>query len=343
MSQSYFGSCAQKLTRVIPRSGGAPAPTIQLVSAQVLSPGDVHRAREAIAGRLHRTPVFTSASLGPRVYLKAELFQRTGSFKPRGVLNKLASLTEDERRAGVIGISAGNHAQALAYCSALEGIDSLVVMWEGASAQKIEATKRYGATVDLEADGPGGAFDRLATLLEETGRTLVHPFDDPLVIAGQGTVGLEILEDVPDTAVIVVPCGGGGLVSGIAVAAEGRRVLAVEPELSPALHDGLGAGHSVPVEPQSIADGLSAPFAGESALAICRDVGVESVLVTEDEIADGMRFLYTRAKLACEPAAAVGVAALRAGKVTVEDGPVMVVVSGGNVAPETATAILRPA
>ena len=306
------------------------------------SPDDVRRAREAIAGRLHRTPVFTSTSLGPRVHLKAELFQRTGSFKPRGALNKLASLTEDERRAGVIGISAGNHAQALAYCSALEGVDSLVVMWEGASAMKIEATKGYGAAVDLQAGGPGEAFERLAALLEETGRTLVHPFDDPLVIAGQGTVGLEILEDIPDTAVIVVPCGGGGLVSGIAVAAEGRRVIAVEPELSPALHDGLAAGRSVPVEPRSIADGLSAPFAGENAVAICRELGVESMLVSEDEIADGMRFIYTRAKLACEPAAAVGVAALRAGKVAVGGETVVVVVSGGNVAPQTAAAILSP-
>jgi threonine dehydratase len=286
--------------------------------------------------------MFTSTSLGPRVHLKAELFQRTGSFKPRGVLNKLASLNEDERRAGVIGISAGNHAQALAYCSGLEGVDSLVVMWEGASPQKIEATKGYGATVDLQAGGPGEAFVRLAELLEETGRTLVHPFDDPLVIAGQGTVGLEILEDVPETAVFVVPCGGGGLVSGIAAAAEGRRVIAVEPELSPALHQGLAEGRSVPVEPQSIADGLSAPFAGENALAICRELGVESVLVTEDEIADGMRFLYTRAKLACEPAAAVGVAALRARKIAVGDEPVAVVVSGGNVAPKTAAAILSP-
>jgi len=286
--------------------------------------------------------MFTSTSLGPRVHLKAELFQRTGSFKPRGVLNKLASLNDDERRAGVIGISAGNHAQALAYCSALEGVDALVVMWEGASAQKIEATQGYGAAVDLQAGGPGEAFERLAELLETTGRTIVHPFDDPLVIAGQGTVGLEILEDVPDTAVFVVPCGGGGLVSGIAAAATGRRVIAVEPELSPALHRGLAEGRSVPVEPRSIADGLSAPFAGESALAICRELGVESVLVTEDEIADGMRFLYTRAKLACEPAAAVGVAAHLAGKVSVGDEPVAVVVSGGNVAPKTAAAILSP-
>jgi threonine dehydratase len=309
--------------------------------APELSRDDVVRAREAIGSRLHRTPVFSSASLGERVHLKAELFQRTGSFKPRGVLTKLGSLSDEERSRGVIGISAGNHAQALAYCSALEGVDCLVVMWEGASAQKLEATRGYGAAVDLEADGPAGAFERLAELLDETGRTLVHPFDDPLVIAGQGTVGLEILEDVPEADVIVVPCGGGGLVSGIALAAEGRRVVAVEPELSPALNGGLEAGHSVPVEPKSLADGLSAPFAGERAVELCLQHGVESVLVSEEEIVDGMEFAYGRAKLACEPAGAVAVAALLAGKVGLEDGETVVaVVSGGNVAAKTASAIL---
>jgi threonine dehydratase len=310
-----------------------------------LSRDDVLAAHEAIAGRLHRTPVFSSATLGERtgasVHLKAELFQRTGSFKPRGVLTKLASLVPEEKRRGVIGISAGNHAQALAYCAALEGIDALIVMWQGASPQKIEATRAYGAEVDLEADGPAHAFDRLAELMEETGRPLVHPFDDPFTIAGQGTVGLELLEDVPDTGVVVVPVGGGGLVSGIAVAVEGRRVVAVEPELSDALHQGLEAGRPVPVEPRSLADGLSAPFAGEHAIRICKERGVESILVSEDELAEGMRFLYGRAKLACEPAAAAGVAALLAGKVAVEPREsVVVVVSGGNVAPEIASAIL---
>jgi threonine dehydratase len=313
--------------------------------AAELSRDDVFAARAAIAGRLHRTPTFSSATLSERVgapvHLKAELFQRTGSFKPRGVLTKLASLSKEEKRRGVIGISAGNHAQALAYCAALEGVDALLVMWEGASAQKIEATRAYGAKVDLEADGPAQAFDRLHELMDETGRPLVHPFDDPMTIAGQGTVGLEIVEDVPDTAVLVVPVGGGGLVAGIALAAEGRRVVAVEPELSDALHRGLEAGESVPIEPKSMADGLSAPFAGEHAIRICGQSNVESVLVTEDEIADGMRFLYGRAKLACEPAAAVGVAALLAGKVAVDPhDSVAVVVSGGNVAAEIASAIL---
>jgi threonine dehydratase len=241
----------------------------------------------------------------------------------------------------VIGISAGNHAQALAYCAALEGLDALIVMWQGASPQKIEATRAYGAEVDLEADGPAAAFERLTQLIEETGRPLVHPFDDPFTISGQGTVGLEILEDVPSTTVIVVPVGGGGLISGIAIAAEGRRVIAVEPELSDALHRGLEAGEPVPVTPKSMADGLSAPFAGEHAIRICRELGVESVLISEDELADGMRFLYGRAKLACEPAAAAAVAALLAGKIEVEpEETIVAVVSGGNVSPEIASAIL---
>jgi len=313
--------------------------------AAELSRDDVVAAREAIAGRLHRTPVFSSATLGERagapVYLKAELFQRTGSFKPRGVLTKLASLSGEEKSSGVIGISAGNHAQALAYCAALEDVDALIVMWQGASSQKIEATQAYGATVDLEADGPAGAFDRLHELMEETGRPLVHPFDDPLTIAGQGTVGLEVLEDVPDASVIVVPVGGGGLVSGIALASEGRRIVAVEPDLSDALHRGLEAGQSVPVQPRSMADGLSAPFAGEHCIGICARLGVESILVSESELADGMRFLYGRAKLACEPAGAAAVAALLAGKVAVEPRETVVaVVSGGNVAAEIASAIL---
>ena len=310
-----------------------------------LSLDDVVAARAAIAGRLHSTPTFSSATLSKRVgapvHLKAELFQRTGSFKPRGVLTKLASLSDEEKGRGVIGISAGNHAQALAYCAALDGLDALLVMWEGASPQKIDATRAYGAAVDLEANGPGEAFDRLHDLIEETGRALVHPFDDPLTIAGQGTVGLEIVEDVPETTVVLVPAGGGGLVGGVALGAEGRRIVAIGPELSDALHQGLEAGESVRVEPKSIADGLSAPFAGDLPLEICRTRNVDTVLVTEDEIADGMRFLYGRAKLACEPAAAVGVAALLAGRVTVEPhDSVAVVVSGGNVAPEIASAIL---
>jgi threonine dehydratase len=309
------------------------------VGALPLDRDDVERAAGVIAGRLHRTPILSCRTLGPDVFLKAELLQRTGSFKPRGVLTKLASLTRAERQRGVIGISAGNHAQALAWGSREEGIDCLVVMWQGADAAKLAATIGYGAEVDLEASNPADAFERLTTLRAETGRTFVHPFDDALVLAGQGTVGLEVHEDVRGVETIVVPCGGGGLVSGIAAAvAPSVRVVAVEPEGSRALAEGLAAGHPVPVEPHSIADGLNAPFTGDLPIAVCGALGVRSVLVTEEEIAEGFRFLYERAKLACEPAGAAAVAAVLAGKV--ESGRTVCVVSGGNVAARKAAGIL---
>jgi threonine dehydratase len=315
----------------------------------LISLDDVQRARERIGGRLHRTPLFTSATLSKRldadVRFKAELFQRTGSFKPRGVLNKLATLTDDEKRCGLISISAGNHAQALAYASSLEGLDALVVMWEDASPMKIAAARGYGATVDTEAPDKVAAFERLDQLIEETGRTLVHPYNDPLVMAGQGTVGLELLEDAPEAEVVLVQVGGGGLVSGIATAVKGinpeARVIAVEPERSPALHEGLKAGHVVHVEAESEADGLNGPYAGENCIAVCSQLGVESILVSEDELKAGFAFMYGRMKLACELAGAATAAALLSGNVELESGQtVAAVVSGGNVALKTAAAIL---
>src|SRR5438477_6799363 len=213
---------------------------------------DVERARATIGPRLNRTPTLTSRTLGAR--LKCELFQRTGSFKARGALNKISSLTPAEKSRGVIAISAGNHAQAVAYAAAVNDIDALVVMWTGASSQKIEATRGYGATVDLEATDPATAFERLHALEEQTGRTLIHPFDDPLVIAGAGTAGLEIEEDAPDADAVIVPVGGGGLISGVQIALEGRmRVIAVEPETSTALHSAIDNGAPVNVTPTSIA------------------------------------------------------------------------------------------
>lgn len=305
-----------------------------------VTPEDVRRAAEAIKRRVHRTPTFRSSSLGEGRWLKAELFQRTGSFKPRGVLNKLGSLASEERARGVIGVSAGNHAQALAWGAREEGLDALVVMWEGASSAKRDAALGYGATVDLEASGPVDAFDRLEELQRETGRVYVPPFDDPLVIAGQGTVGLEILADVPRVDTVVVGTGGGGLVSGIAAACvpAGVRVVAVEPEGANALQLGLAAGEPVHMTPETVADGLAAPFAGRLAIEICSALGVDVVIVSEDEIAEGMRFLYERAKLAAEPAGAAAAAAILAGKVTGEC--LVAVVSGGNVSAEIASAIL---
>jgi threonine dehydratase len=302
----------------------------------VLDRNDVLRARPVVERHLARTPMLSSRTLGAR--LKCELFQRTGSFKSRGALNKLASLTDAEKARGVITISAGNHAQATAYAAGEYGVDALVVMWTGASEQKIAATRAYGATVDLEASSPAQAFSRLADLIDETGRTLVHPFDDPVVLAGAGTVGLEIEEDAPDTDAVVVPVGGGGLISGIVAALRdtGIRVIAVEPETSQALYAGIAAGAPVTVDPRSVADGLNAPFAGAIALELCRDL--EHVLLSEHELEEGFRFLYGRAKLAVEPAGAAATAALLAGKIEAER-PV-VVVSGGNVSAQTASGIL---
>lgn len=296
---------------------------------------DVLTARATIGDRLARTPMLTSRALGAR--LKCELFQRTGSFKPRGALNKVSSLTRGERERGVITVSAGNHAQAVAWAAAAESIDALVVMPAGASTQKIAATRSYGATVDLEAKTWTEAFDRLARLVEETGRTLVHPHEDQLVLAGAGTVGLEIEEDAPDADAVLVAVGGGGLIGGIQAAIGDRtRVIAVEPELSQAFNAAVEAGHPVSLEPTSIADGCNAPRFGKLPFELCAHL--ERVLVTEDEIKDAFRFLYARTKLAVEPAAAVAAAALLAGKVEAKK-PV-VVVSGGNVGAEIASGIL---
>jgi threonine dehydratase len=258
------------------------------------------------------------------------------------MLAKVASLSPEERERGVITVSAGNAAAAVAYACALHGIDCLVVMAQTASEQKIAATRGYGASVDLEAPTMDEVFERMEALRSTGGRALVHPFDDPVVIEGHASLGREIVEDAPEVEVIVVPVGGGGLVSGVALGAPGARVVAVEPERTPALHAALAAGKPVRVETDSIADALAAPMAGEHPLRICTEAGVESCLVSEDDIRAGFRFLYARAKLAAEPGPGAAVGALLAGKVPgVEGKTVAIVVSGGNVSTETAAAILR--
>jgi threonine dehydratase len=299
---------------------------------------DVEAARARIAGRVLRTPLLRADAAGG-VWLKAELFQKTGSFKARGAINRILTLSDEEKRRGVVTWSAGNHAQAVAWAAREEGVDCVVEMWESASAFKIARTRGYGATVDLSPPDPSAAYDRALELVESEGRIFVHPHSDPLVVAGHGTLALELLEDLPELETVVVGVGGGGLVSGIVAALDGRaRVIAVEPERSPAFSAGLEAGRSVPVGTDTIADGLAPPFAGELPLELCRG-RVENVLVTEDEIAAGMRFLYAQAKLACEPAGAAAFGAVLAGKV--ETGPgVAVIVSGGNVEAHRAAAIL---
>jgi len=301
---------------------------------------DVERARKRISGHVLRTPTLRSApNAAGGVRLKAELFQKTGSFKARGALNRVMALSEEERRRGVVTWSAGNHAQAVAWAAFEEGIDCLVEMWETASPFKIEETRGYCATVDISSPDPAAAYERALEVVEREGRVFVHPHSDPLVIAGHGTLALELLDDVPDLETVVVGTGGGGLISGIVTALDGRaRVIGVAPERAQAFPAGLAAGHSVPVETDTIADGLAPPFAGELPIEICRGK-VETVLVTEDEIAEGMRFLYARAKLACEPAGAAALGAVLARKVEVSP-RVAVIVSGGNVEPKQAAAIL---
>ena len=311
---------------------------------------DVRAAAEVIAGRVHRTPMFTSATLAERcgapVWLKAELFQRIGAFKPRGAFNRLHALSPDERELGTITISAGNHAQALALAARDEGIDALVLMPADASPAKVAAARGYGATVDLESADSMEALERMRAIAAETGRVIVHPYDDPLIVAGQGTVGLEIVEDAPDADTVVVPIGGGGLIAGIATAVKslrpGARVIGIEPELSCAMRTALDAGRPVPAVPgPTIADALRSPVAGTIALEVCSRLVDDVVLVSDDEIREGMRFLYERAKLACEAGAAVGVAALLAGKLDVHGSEgVAFVISGGNVAPQLAAEIL---
>ena len=311
---------------------------------------DVHRAREAIGGRLHHTPTFTSRTLsertGARIHLKAELFQRTGSFKPRGVLTNLARLSADEKARGVIGISAGNHAAALAYGAALEAISALLVMWEGASEQKIEATRAYGAEVDLAASGPGEAFDRLAELTADSGRTLVHPFDSPGTIAGQGTVGLELVEDVPDADVVVVPIGGGGLIAGVATAVKAlkpaTRVIGVEPETSNAMDAALQAGAPGPHRSRSRSP--TASTRRSRATTRSRSSATSSMRSRSSPRPSSPTRLASstaeRSSRASRPARRQPLPCWP-GKSPHEQGEsVVVVVSGGNVAPATAVAIL---
>jgi threonine dehydratase len=314
----------------------------------VLTAADVEAARGRIAGLVHRTPMLRSTSLGRELggielHLKAELFQRTGSFKPRGVANKLLSLSDEEKARGLITISRGNHAQALAYAATAIGVPSTVVMAADAVPAKVKATRAYGGEVVLT---DGDIWALCQTLMDERGLTLVHPFDDDAVMAGQGTIGLELLEDVAEPNTVIVPVGGGGLIAGVAVAVKAARpdtrIVGVEAEASDAMAQALSAGASVQIgNRKTIADGINAPYAGARCLAIVQRLVDEVVSVSEEEIVAGLRLLIERSKLAAEPAAATPLAALLAGRVrTRQDDVVVCVVSGGNLDLGTLTAVL---
>lgn len=309
----------------------------------------IHAARERITGRVHRTPMLSSATAAQvalaagsgrlrddRLYVKAEHLQKTGSFKPRAALAKLTSLTPDQRAAGAITLSAGNAAQAYGWAGREEGVAVTVVMPLRAVRSKVDACRAYGAEVVLHGEHVGSTFEKLQELIAERGLTLVHPFDDPEVIAGNGSSGLEILEDLPDVDVVVAGVGGGGMISGVATALKetkpGVRVYGVEPEGSEAVSLAIKAGEVVRIDPVSVADGLGAPFAGEWTLPICRRYLDDIVVIDDATILAGLRFAAVRMKQVLEPAGAAALAAVLDGRVPIRDGErVCVIASGGNV------------
>jgi threonine dehydratase len=305
---------------------------------------EIRAAAERIRGHVHRTPLLSSRSIGEaaggRVFLKCESFQKTGSFKPRGALNKVLSLPGEDRGRGLVTVSAGNHAQAVAWAASRTGVACAVVMPAKAPAPKVAAVRGYGARIVFHDDN-ATLFDRLRELEKETGYVFVHPFDDAMVLAGAGTAGLEIVEDLPEVSVVVVPVGGGGLMAGVASAVKQQyptaRVVAVELAEGPGLAPAIAAGKPVPVSrpARTLADGLIPPFVGALPLEIARETLDAIVSVTEEEIAVAMRRLLTRAKLYVEGGGAAATAALLAGKVSLREGDtVAVLVSGGNVDPE---------
>jgi threonine dehydratase len=310
---------------------------------------EILAARERVGGRVHRTPMLSSTTAarqlvaggGPRLaddrlYVKAENLQKTGSFKPRGMVNRIDSLTPAERARGAITMSAGNAGQAYAWAAHEAGVPMTVVMPAGANPTKVEACRGYGAEVVLEGEHVGDAYRALVRIRDERGLTFVHPFNDRAVIAGDGTAGLEILDDLPEVDVVVVGIGGGGLISGIASAIKERRpaarVYGVEPEAADAMTRAFAAGEPVEIQPRSVADGLGAPFAGDLTLAICRRYLDGIFLVDDPTILGGMRFVLERMKQVVEPAGAAARAAVMSGRIPISDGErVCVVASGGNV------------
>jgi threonine dehydratase len=305
---------------------------------------EIRAAAARIAGKLHRTPMMSARSIGDcagvELTLKCELFQKTGSFKPRGALNKVLSLGASERARGLVTVSAGNHAQAVAWAARAVSAPCVVVMPITAPRSKLDAVRGYGAEVVLH-DDRATLFDRLHEVERERGLAFVHPFDDPVVLAGAGTCGLEIAEDRPDVEAVIVPVGGGGLMAGVASAIKAlvpaARVIAVELEAGPGLGPALAAGKPVPVPrpADTLADGMTPPFVGALAMQIARDAVDDIVTVTEAEIADTMRWLMTRAKLYVEGSGAAATAAVVAGKAKLAAGTrVVAIVSGGNVDPE---------
>ena len=301
---------------------------------------DIRRARNTIAHLALRTPILPALSLGQmagcELFLKAENLQRAGSFKVRGAANKIAFLSPDQKASGVIAASAGNHAQGVALAASNLGIPCTIVMPTGASIPKVEATRGYGATVLLQGDDFDQSQRQARHIMREKGMTLIPAFDDPAIIAGQGTVGLEMLEQVEDLDTIVVPVGGGGLISGIGLAIKetspGIKVIGVQAEAATAVVDSYKANRRITVKGQAtVADGIAVGTPGRVTLPLVSRYVDDMVVVEEDEITQAMMLLLERGKLLVEGAGAVGLAAVLGGRIQVSGKKVGVVLSGGNV------------
>jgi threonine dehydratase len=298
-------------------------------------------AHERVKEHAHHTPLVGSRSLseatGFRAMLKAESFQRTGSYKIRGPLVKLAHLDEAEKQAGVICSSAGNHAQGVALAAALHGVRAVVVMAKNATPSKIEATRAYGAEVVLHGSIWDEANERALELCEQQGLTYIHPFDDLDLITGQGTLGLEIFDDLPSVDIVVVPIGGGGLISGVSMALKSLnpeiRIIGVESSGAPAMKRSVEEGHHVELESvDSVIDGLIVKRVGERTLDIVRRYVDDIVTLPDEKIFEALLWTLARTKIVVEGAAAAPVAAALNGLVEAEEGATVVcVLSGGNL------------
>ncbi|MGU3355716.1 threonine ammonia-lyase [Microbacterium sp. M4A5_1d] len=309
------------------------------------TPADLDAAAAVLDGVVTRTPMeyseHLSDLLGVPVHLKLENLQRTGSFKIRGATYRLSRLTEEERGRGVVAASAGNHAQGVALAAQKLGIRATIFMPLGVPVPKLLATRGYGADVVLEGATVETPLRLAAEFAERTGAVLIHPFDHPDVITGQGTLGLELVDQVPDIETLLIPIGGGGLIAGVAAAVKGRaaaegrrvRVIGVQAENAAAYPSSLAAGMPLAVETTpTIADGIAVARPGDETFAVIRELVDEVVTVSDDDIARALLVLLERAKQVVEPAGAVGVAAILAGKVTAS-GPTVAVLSGGNIDP----------
>ena len=313
----------------------------------IVTLADIEAARRTIGTQVLRTPMLPapklSALTGAQVWVKYENLQVTNSFKERGAFAKLASLDDAERRRGVIAMSAGNHAQAVAYHAARLGVPATIVMPETTPYVKVAATKAYGAEVVLEGEGIAEAQARAAVIAEEKNLTWVHPYDDPYVIAGQGTIALEMLEDVPDLDVLVIPIGGGGLIAGNAIAARGVKptieVVGAEAGLYPSMWNAV-YGHNDPIGGATLAEGIAVKNNGALTLPICRELVAAILLVGEAHLERAVNAYLTLQKAIAEGAGAAGLAAMLAAPDRFRGRKVGLILCGGNIDPRILASIM---